>query len=603
MRNELTLVLLALLSLSRLSAQSGCPNCVIELPPLPVDTIYLSPAPDGETGVFYEADISFRMPRTTTPVNDPGTPTGLSINKITIINMVGLPPGLQWEANKMTFKPSEETDGCARFCGTPLQPGFYEVQVFVTAEVLLVTQSTSFSFPMYIAPATNINAGFSMLNSSGCGEVTVSFQNNLPSQGQPGFSYLWDFGNGFLSTAEQPGSVSYTVPGLYPVHYQGTVDTSGYTLTTVHILDVGCGDVSLPPIFNGAPDLYIKIKDNTGDIIYQTNAVTNAPVPFAFTLQLPLSEGNYELEVRDDDTFGSESCGTVNFNRNTTGPISSGDLTTAFDVIHPVTAVETTDTVRVFERPQAPVLDPAPDTKVCAGATALIAADYLDNLQWYRDSTLLLGETFPELFTGIPGSYWVEYTSPDGCKTASEPTELNAWPLPPPPAFHNHQNLLSLNDPNLLPSEFSLQWFLNGDTIPGADETDLCMTEPGTALYTLLVTDLTTGCTKEFSLGATYSPEFDCTVSAAGQVALAESVQVFPNPSNGTFTLSFVSPSAMPSRVQLFDVAGRLVYTRQLPGQAGLTTVQFDLSDQPTGWYFVVVRIGDQTVVRAVVRV
>ena len=180
-----------------LSAQSGCPGCVINLPPLPSDTIYLGDAPDGIAGEAYDGDLSFRMPKTTDAV--PGTPGGLNIGKITIQSLLNVPPGLSWESNKTEFDPGDETDGCVKFCGTPVLPGHYEVQVFVTATVLGINESTSFTFDFYIAPATSMTDGFNLLNNNGCGEVTASFENNVVSNGHFGFSYYWDFGNGEMS--------------------------------------------------------------------------------------------------------------------------------------------------------------------------------------------------------------------------------------------------------------------------------------------------------------------------------------------------------------------------------------------------------------------
>jgi hypothetical protein len=82
---------------SNLSAQSGCPGCMIDLPDLPEDTIYLSPAPDGQVGEYYEEDISFRMPKTTTPVAavDPDVVPDVAIESITILSVTNVPPRLK----------------------------------------------------------------------------------------------------------------------------------------------------------------------------------------------------------------------------------------------------------------------------------------------------------------------------------------------------------------------------------------------------------------------------------------------------------------------------------------------------------------------------
>src|SRR5690606_13034687 len=118
-------------------------------------------APNGRVGEAYDGDVSFRMPKTTTPVaaEDPTVIPGITINEITIISVSNLPPGLTWEANQTVFKPAELTDGCVKFCGTPLQPGTYEIEVVVAAKILVITQTTSFSFPIIIEPAVSVTEG------------------------------------------------------------------------------------------------------------------------------------------------------------------------------------------------------------------------------------------------------------------------------------------------------------------------------------------------------------------------------------------------------------------------------------------------------------
>ena len=299
LKHYLFFFLLVILSLG-LRAQSGCPGCVVELPAgLPADTIFLGSAADGQVGVYYDSNLSFRMPKTTTPVNanDPDTPPGLGINRITVTSVSNLPPGLSWEANQTVFNVSEETDGCVKFCGTPIIPGFYNVEVVVIAEVLFLSQVSSFSFPILILPGTSVTEGFTLANNSGCGSVEASFTNNVPSAGNEGYSYLWDFGNGNMSLSENPGAQLYDEAGIYEVNYQAVIDTFGYLLTEVVVESVTCND-----LFNNAPDLRIEIWNPEGERILETLHVDNAQTPLAFTVNLFIGEGNYLLRVMDEDS-------------------------------------------------------------------------------------------------------------------------------------------------------------------------------------------------------------------------------------------------------------------------------------------------------------
>ncbi|MEY3052710.1 MAG: hypothetical protein RLY31_2495 [Bacteroidota bacterium] len=570
------------------AAQSGCPDCSASLPAgLPDDTLFLSAAPNGTAGAYYEADVGFRMPLSTTPVHasDPNTPPGLPIGNITILALANVPPGLQWQPNQFSFDPGVQPDGCVRFCGTPLQPGLYEVQVFVSAQVLVTNQTTSFTFLMLIQPALATNDGFSMTNGTGCGSVIVDFQNNVSSNGQPGFSYTWDFGNGNVSDEEHPDPQTYGQPGQYPVRFQAVIDTFGYQLTTVTILDAACNDFGLPT--SVPPDLYIKIKDPNGNLLVSTVPADNVSFPFAASINLPLDTGVYELEVRDEDLFGSESCGYVYFDRQVTDTLVSGGLTVLPAVIHPVAALETTDTVTVFPLPPVPQLEPDGQTSFCEGSqTTLSVENLIHGLQWFVDTSALLGADTNILPISQPGAYYVVHTDSNGCISQSDLLFADILPLPYPPAFQNEGNLLVLNDPALLPSSHTLQWSLDGTPLPDATGESWCNTVPGTSLYTLTVTDLGTGCSRSFSLGTTFDSGVSCATSFPDANNPGSLFRLMENPVGQTLRL-VVKDAASPSlRYRLVDATGRPLTPflfLDLPAPTDVLTL--DMHAYPAGYY------------------
>ncbi len=597
---------MALFSTSSLVAQSGCPGCVVSLPPLPEDTIYLGAAPDGVAGQYYDGDLHFRMPKTTTPVNamDPSTPPGLNISKVNIVALFNVPPGLSWEPNKFSFNTQSETDGCVKFCGTPLLPGLYEVQVFVTAEVSLITQSTTFSFPIYIAPAVSNNDGFSMENNSGCGKVTVQFENNIPANGQSGYSYLWDFGNGQTSTSENPGEQTYSAPGVYDVSFQATIDTFGYQLTTVRVLNSPCTDIGLPPIFSPNPDLYLRIKDQDNNLLLQTSVLSNTSYPAIFNVNLMLPNGTFGIEVRDEDTFGDESCGFVYFTKYTAGTLVSGELEVAVDIIHPVSVVESSGQVTVYPIPEPPVVEPEGVVGICAGSKVeLETVNYFENLQWYQDTSLLFGEISSTLLVSEAGNYRVQYSSAVGCKSQSEPVSVNVLQLPQTPAFQAIGNQLTLLSSVILPGDYSLQWFQDGEPIPEATTETYCITEPGVYLFSLEVTDNATGCANSFNLGAAYNPNYLCALSDADQAATIDAtLKIYPNPTSGFIWISFKNAPHSTLNLLLYDALGQLVWQANERLDAEFFHQELDLSAVPAGLYFLKISAGDQHIIKRVVR-
>lgn len=573
----------SLFILNGLYAQSGCPGCSITLPDLPEDTIYLTAAPDGQAGQAYSADVSFRMPKTTTPVaaTDPTVPPGLVIQQITISSLTNVPPGLSWEVNQSVFNPAEETDGCVRFCGTPLLPGLYEVSVVITAQVFFIEQTTSFTFPIHILPAVSQTDGFSIINSAACGNLTASFVNNIPSNGLPGFSYFWNFGNGQETEAENPGDQTYSDAGVYVVDYQAIVDTSDFFLTNVRIETATCTD-----LFSG-PDLKVRVFDQDNNELFVSSIVSNAVPPVDFNMNLTLGEGNYRVQVTDDDggiDGADDDCGSVNFNRFTTGVLNSSGMSATVNIVHPIDTIRSSDTIIVYAQPFPPLIFGLPVGSLCEGDALTLNTTYPDNIQWYRDSVPLLEGILPQLPVEESGDYWVTYTSPDGCQAQSEVVTITFGAIPSGIAFTNENNMLSIFDPGALPQQAGIQWFLNGEPINGANGDMYCIAATGN--YTVEVTDLTTGCAGSFSQNVNYNPNFPNCVTAAEELEnLALGMRVMPNPSDGYFNLVLEAKVALEGKLSVQDPLGRLLSVQEMRLSPGENNISMDLSNLPAGLY------------------
>ncbi|MEZ4993177.1 MAG: T9SS type A sorting domain-containing protein [Saprospiraceae bacterium] len=597
MTRKLTLLFFFSASCLFAYSQTGCPGCIVNLPDtLSADTIYLSDAPSGQAGVYYEGDLSFRMPKTTTPVTaiDPDVPPGLTISKITISGVSNVPPGLSWEPSQMEFNTSDgETDGCVRFCGVPLQPGLYMVDVIITARLVIIDQTASFTVPILIEPAESTTDGFNMVNNSGCGSVQVSFENNVPSNGKVGYSYNWDFGNGVTSTDENPADQLYDLPGEYPVQYQAKIDTTGYFLTRVNINAVDCND-----LLGGRPDLKLNIFNPAGDLIYVSDIITNAHVPVAYELNLPLEEGNYALAVTDDDSGlggADDQCGTVTFNRNTTGNLSDGGLALTMEILHPVDIITSTGTVYVYDQPDPPLITAPFESPLCEGDTVQLIADYTEHIQWYRDSVPVLGGTGDTLVVTQSGSYRVVYTSPDGCISMSEEMPVSFGKLPETVSFVNENNELSLFDPDKLPESYQINWYQNGDLLEGFNETTYCIDSDAT--YTIEVVDLSTECSASYSQAITFDPDYpNCVSPVIDQLPNGvASVQIFPNPTLGPLHLVVNTNSGMEVELSLYSLTGRRIQVETKQLIAGKQDFSFELGAVPAGMYILSFSRGGKT--------
>lgn len=574
-------LLFSLLSISlfagTLTAQTGCPNCVLDLPELPEDTIYLSAAPDGEAGIFYNEDLSFRLPLTTTPVNasDPTIPAGLDIEEFTILAVAGLPAGVNWEASQTNFLTEEGTDGCVKLCGTPFLPGLYMVEVVIEARVLIFPQQTSFAFPLLIEPAQTVTEGFTVVNSNGCGSVTASFINNVPSGGAEGFSYLWFFGNGNSTIVENPAEQTYNQPGEYTVNYQAIVDTVGFFMTHVTIEASPCTDLF------SAPDVKFDLFDPNGDHVFTAPIVDNATLPVSYDVLIPIGEGTYELHVIDDDgglDGADDLCGIIEFSRDVSGPLQAGELMVNIELIHPIDTIRSSEVITVYEIPANPFITIADDSPYCEGETvALVSVNYTDSLSWYQDSMLVVGATTDTLFVEQDGSYWATYTTAEGCSATSLPLEVTFTENPEDFDLQQNGNLIRMEDESNLPADFSFTWLYEGEPIPSATELLLCAEVAGT--YTLVITDNATGCSTSEDIAADYDPNVDCTTPTEDVFSNAAWV-LFPNPLQQYLFVK--GPAGIDFSIRIVDALGREVLRTNV--NAGNDRVE--VNQLPAGAYF-----------------
>lgn len=75
---------------------------------------------------------------------------------------------------------------------------------------------------------------------------------------------------------------------------------------------------------------------------------------------------------------------------------------------------------------------------------------------------------------------------------------------------------------------------------------------------------------------------------------------VFPNPSNGVFKLAFRDIRGTID-IHMTDISGRIINTRSVRPEAGLTVVPFDLTTLPKGVYTLQVRNGNRHTTRKVI--
>ena len=568
--------------------QAQCPGCLVNVPNgLGTDTIYLDAVPTGTTNIAYSEDVSFRLPMTTTPVaaNDSTISAGIGLDEITITQINNLPPGMQWETNEGSYIPSEETDGCVRLCGTPLVAGTYILDIILEVRVLFITQETSFQREMVVLPSSSVNDGFTLTNNSGCGEVVVSFQNNIPSNGNTGLTYEWDFGNGNTSTSENPTTQTYNTPGTYAVDYQAVIDTAGYTLTKVRVIDADCGDFISPP------DLYLDIIDPNGNSIV-TPGYEDISTPVDFNLNMTLIPGNYTLVVKDEDgglNGTDDECDFYTFNQFSNGILVNGGSSIELTILHPVDTISTTDSVYVYPQPDAPqIIFKAPSTW-CEDELIIFTSTYATGNQWLLNGAPINGATDQNFQIQETGAYTVVYTNDFGCTAVSEIEMATIFSLPELPQFGNDNNLLGVADVSSLPTNYSLQWYYENTLLPGETGLTYCLTQTGNV--SLEVVDNETGCINTYHSDETFNPEYVCGIVGVEELA-KQSLSIFPNPFNKDLNIEFEIDESEDFSINVIDLLGRKIELDHQVNFSGKYAQSFDFENWTNGVYILEIDFG-----------
>lgn len=521
---------------------------------------------------YYTQDVTFVLITDT---------LGLTISNFLIQSINGLPLGLQWSCNHASngcnYNPAQSIYGCVRFYGTPLLAGTYPLSVTVVATVAFIgNQTFNFNTQLVVQPASNTNNSFSMLNSSGCAPLTVSFSNNLPN----GDYYHWNFGNGDTSLLENPLPVTYTQPGDYVVAQVSIADTTAsYFLTSVKIDSIpnNAGIIDVP-------DMYILIKNQAGATVFDSHpSYTNTNPPLTIAIPaLQLNNENYTIEVWDEDsgiTAPDDPLGIVSFSGNdstdTVYATLSG-ITGRLKLIYTILRVApqsifANDTIHVYPSIVAPTVTASGALAFCDGDTVTLNTNYSGLNQWFSNGNLLVGETDSLLQVISSGNYFNIATNQFGCSDTSNVVPVQVFLLPPYPNFSIVGSLLTAN----VFGTFTYAWLLNDTVISGANQASYTAQVSG--YYRLQITD-TNGCKR-------ISFPISIIVTNVRSLSQDATMHIYPNPAQSEVVIE--SNSSSVKRIDVKNSLGQLVYSISKSSQSASISQKIHINSWPKGIYFV----------------
>ncbi|MCB0754690.1 MAG: T9SS type A sorting domain-containing protein, partial [Flavobacteriales bacterium] len=243
--------------------------------------------------------------------------------------------------------------------------------------------------------------------------------------------------------------------------------------------------------------------------------------------------------------------------------------------------------VTVMNEPQTPPTVTADGpTEFCVGGSV-----GLDAGPGYFSYLWNTGSTTQEINVIETGDYYVFVLDGNGCIDSSmvgSPISITVWD--PNPMVSQSGDMLTCTNAG----DFaSLQWFYNGNPIPGA--TSGSYTADTSGVYWVCVVD-NEGCE---DCGQVF--EMSCCVGIE-EANFDGQVVVYPNPNNGEITLEVEMQKEAELTVGLYDMVGKQVWIDSDLGQVTTLRKQYNLSALPDGVYFIRIFADDQMTVQKLIK-
>lgn len=205
----------------------------------------------------------------------------------------------------------------------------------------------------------------------------------------------------------------------------------------------------------------------------------------------------------------------------------------------------------------------------CSGDTVRLYAEGSEGRIFWSDGQI--GPVAKLIYSNV---IFCSIADDQGCLSpSSDPVLISFYQYPSPPLIYLSDNALFLYSP--ADYGFGMQWFLNGEPIPGADSSALEVAESG--VYTFQV-----------NWGECLSPvsnEISVIVSSLQDPREEANYRFFPNPAIDRAFLRLSSPVPQKGVIRISTLEGKLLTTQVL--LFGQTLQEFSLAGLPAGLYIV----------------
>lgn len=227
--------------------------------------------------------------------------------------------------------------------------------------------------------------------------------------------------------------------------------------------------------------------------------------------------------------------------------------------------------------------DPSGLVEICEGSSVTIDAG-----AGYADYNWSNGASVQVITVSNPGQYWISVTSAEGCVSSTDTITVAFYETVAPTVSSDANGILTCSNDTAA----SYQWYLNGAPIANATDVTYCPLESGN--YAVEIVD-DNGCEISSALVEyTFSDDSPCATSV-DEYGL--SMDIYPNPSTGVFTIDYALEKQVAMELSVFDMFGKQVLEAEsIRTKSG--TRALDLSSEAEGVYFIRILLDGEQIVQ-----
>jgi hypothetical protein len=230
----------------------------------------------------------------------------------------------------------------------------------------------------------------------------------------------------------------------------------------------------------------------------------------------------------------------------------------------------------------------ADTTYFCEGGAAQLDPNTTGSYIWSNGSTSAINSV------SVPGLECVTVTDANCTSTAcSEVIEI----LNPVASFSDssdYHTVIFTNTTTNTDQNTTYEWdFGDGNTSTDENPIHIYNWTNDSSVAMLVTLKVTNACGDFFFQDTVYYGQ----MVSVNDVAIEDMINVYPNPSNGTFNVELGAATATDVNVEVLDVRGAIIYNQNFGKVNGQVTRTVNLENAAAGIYFVKVNFNDQTAI------